>query len=361
MQETEEKATVTKPNGKKWGIFGAIAVIAIALLIGIGNSYSPSGRLRKQLDLGQKYLEEMKYEEAVVAFNNAIEIDPMSVDAYLGLVEVYIRTGDFETALSYAQKGYDLTGDERLKEKIDMIESGNITASNGWVMKRSRYYSGKLICYMTYSYDLQGRKKTAALYNGANQLVGREDYEYNEQGREIVDWGEEYNADGSYVALCKTEREYNAEGREIRHKDYDGSGNLSSYTEYDSEGRMIFNKYYDDSGNLESSSEFKYDSEGRLYKQLDYGGTGRLEQYFENEYDAEGRQIGCKIYGGSGKLQGYNEMDNDTEGRKIAERQYDASGNLVYYTEWEYNAEGQRRAVRSYDASGNLLDETRFE
>ncbi len=52
------------------------------------------------------------------------------MSAYLGLVEVYIRTGDFDTALEYARKGCEMTGDERLKEKIAMIVSGNITASN---------------------------------------------------------------------------------------------------------------------------------------------------------------------------------------------------------------------------------------
>ncbi len=37
---------------------------------------SSAEKLQKQLDLGQKYLEEMNYEEVVVAFEAAIEIDP---------------------------------------------------------------------------------------------------------------------------------------------------------------------------------------------------------------------------------------------------------------------------------------------
>jgi hypothetical protein len=39
-----------------------------------------------------------------------------------------ILVSDFETALEYAKKGYEATGDERLKEKIDMIKSGNTCA-----------------------------------------------------------------------------------------------------------------------------------------------------------------------------------------------------------------------------------------
>lgn len=339
MQETEEKATVTKPNEKKWGIFGAIAVIVIALLIGVGISYSPSGRLRKQLDLGQKYLEEMKYEEAVVAFNNAIEIDPMSVDAYLGLVEVYIRTGDFETALSYAQKGYDLTGDERLKEKIDMIESGNITASNGWVMKKSQYDHGELMWYETYIYDLQGRKKITTLYNGANQLVGTGDWQYDEQGNALVSYGwSSYTPDDPLsVRMAKWEHQY------------------------DAEGRMLSLRRYDLTGVLQVFKEYQYDAEGRLTTEEEYNGNGELLESEENEYDSRGRNIAEKRYNASGDLMFSYEYEYDAEDRTISRKDYDSSGSLVKYEIYEHDAEGRWTGTKEYDASGNLIGEMKME
>ena len=96
-------------------------------------------RLQEQLDLGAKYLEEMDYDQALAAFNTVLEAESENADAYLGIVEIYIRTNKFETGLEYAREGFEVTGDERLKEKIDMIESGDIFASNGWRMKMTGY------------------------------------------------------------------------------------------------------------------------------------------------------------------------------------------------------------------------------
>jgi Tfp pilus assembly protein PilF len=38
----------------------------------------------KQLSLGEKYLSELKYDKAIVAFNKVIEIEPRNMQAYLG-------------------------------------------------------------------------------------------------------------------------------------------------------------------------------------------------------------------------------------------------------------------------------------
>lgn len=75
------------------------------------------------MNLGDKYLSEMDYEEAIVAFNQAIEIDPRSVDAYLGLVDAHLGAGDYESAAAALQQGYDLTGDERLESKLKEVNS----------------------------------------------------------------------------------------------------------------------------------------------------------------------------------------------------------------------------------------------
>lgn len=268
-------------------------------------------------------------------FNNVIEIDPMNADAYLGLVEVYIRTGDFDTALEYAEKGYKLTGDERLKEKIDMIESGNITASNGWTMKRSAYDFGELMWYETYTYDLQGRTKSTTLYNGANHLVGQGDWQYNDQGNTVVSysWENYTKGDPLSVRLAKWEYEYDSENRQIGVKEYEVSGDLVRYIghrqyEYDSEGRYIGEKYYNDSDNLVTYDEYEYNSDGKLIIDKRYNDSGlvRREEY---EYDSEGRQIRRKDYDGSGDLDCYWEYEYDSEGKSIGSKEYDSSGNLI--------------------------------
>lgn len=110
-----------KFGGKKWGIIGAIAVVLIALIIGIGLYNTPANRLARLLDLGNRYLEEQNYEQAIVEFDKAIAIDPMCVEAYLGKAEAYVGLGDLQAAADTLQIGYELTNDERLKAKLDEI------------------------------------------------------------------------------------------------------------------------------------------------------------------------------------------------------------------------------------------------
>lgn len=87
-------------NSKKTKILAGAAVlclIAIGVIVLMLNS--DGRRLNSQLQLGQKYLEEMDYEQAVVAFNEVIAIDPVNVDAYLGLADAYFRLGEYENSL----------------------------------------------------------------------------------------------------------------------------------------------------------------------------------------------------------------------------------------------------------------------
>ena len=117
----EKSGTAWKSNGRKWGIIGGVALILIVLIIGFIIYNSPSKRLSRQLDLGNRYLEEQNYEQAIVEFDKAIAIDPMSVDAYLGKVQAYESMGDEEKAIEVLQTGYEITGDLRLKDYIDKL------------------------------------------------------------------------------------------------------------------------------------------------------------------------------------------------------------------------------------------------
>lgn len=83
---------------------------------------SDSVRVREQLDLGEKYLTELDFDQAIVAYEKAIEIEPMNIEAYLGLADAYIGKDDYESALVVLQKGYDLTGNEEIGNKLDEIK-----------------------------------------------------------------------------------------------------------------------------------------------------------------------------------------------------------------------------------------------
>lgn len=99
------------------------AVVALVMVIAGYAVYKNSDavRVREQLDLGEKYLAELDYDQAIVACEIVIEIEPMNVGAYLGLADAYIGKGDYESAALALQKGYDLTKDEAIKNKLDEV------------------------------------------------------------------------------------------------------------------------------------------------------------------------------------------------------------------------------------------------
>ncbi len=101
----------------------AILAVLIAVVAGILMYLnSDAVQLQRQLDLGQKYLEEQNYEQAIVAFDKAIGIDPMRVDAYLGLAEAYECLGEYGLMAQTLKEGYDRTGDERLSKALLAID-----------------------------------------------------------------------------------------------------------------------------------------------------------------------------------------------------------------------------------------------
>jgi tetratricopeptide (TPR) repeat protein len=114
----------TGRGGRRIGILAAGIVALIAVVAGIcfGIYNTPAKKLARQLDLGQKYLAELDYEQAIVAFNGAIEIDPMCAEAYLGKAEAYEGLGDLEAALETLEEGYERTGENAdIKEQLVQI------------------------------------------------------------------------------------------------------------------------------------------------------------------------------------------------------------------------------------------------
>lgn len=104
----------------------AAAVALIALIVGISIYNTPANRVRRQLDLGNKYLEEENYEQAMLAFEEAIAIDERCMEAYAGGLEAYLGAGDMDGA----QDCYDRTlaaigllDADGIAENIDTIET----------------------------------------------------------------------------------------------------------------------------------------------------------------------------------------------------------------------------------------------
>ena len=75
---------------------------------------------QSQYDLGVRYLSQGNYQEAIIAFRAAIEINPRRADAYIGLAEAYIALGDIDAAIAALQEGLlAIPDNERLQSMLD--------------------------------------------------------------------------------------------------------------------------------------------------------------------------------------------------------------------------------------------------
>ena len=146
-------------------------VLTLVLLLGLCacGAKESAPTWQEQYDLGVRYLEDGDYEEAIIAFTAAIEIDPKRAEAYvgrgdayvlsgdsrgnlraaradyekaieldetlasayLGLADVYIRRDERDKAFGVLQQGYEKTnGSDELAAKMEEIEKDNSAIEN---------------------------------------------------------------------------------------------------------------------------------------------------------------------------------------------------------------------------------------
>ena len=125
---------------------------------GINGQASSKDQLswQEQYDLGVRYLENGDYEEAIIAFTAAIEIDPKRAVAYVGRGDVYMLSGDSRGNLRAARTDYEkaieldetLAGaylgladvyirQEKLEKAADILRQGiDLVEDNGKLLEK---------------------------------------------------------------------------------------------------------------------------------------------------------------------------------------------------------------------------------
>lgn len=74
----------------------AAVLLAVMLLTACASGASKAA---DKIELGQKYLTELNYTEAVASFTEAIRLDPDNIQAYMGRAEAYLALDEYEKAL----------------------------------------------------------------------------------------------------------------------------------------------------------------------------------------------------------------------------------------------------------------------
>lgn len=74
-----------------------LMLVVFAVLTACGSKVATAA---DKIELGQKYLTELNYTEAVASFTEAIKLDPDNIQAYMGRAEAYMALGEYDKALA---------------------------------------------------------------------------------------------------------------------------------------------------------------------------------------------------------------------------------------------------------------------
>ena len=91
----------TQPQKRKINPLAIIAIILILLALGmLFLIFAPGPRMKWALTMGEKYLTDCEYTQAVTMFSRAIRVDDRSEPAYWGRAQAYVQLGDSAAATS---------------------------------------------------------------------------------------------------------------------------------------------------------------------------------------------------------------------------------------------------------------------
>lgn len=155
---------------------------------------APDRAMKKQIDLGQKYLEDLDYDMAIATYMDAIDIDPQKADGYLGLSGVYEELKDYESAVAVLEEGLEnVKGKketEALEERLSDVEH---------TLKKA---SRTQICGTVIIADADMDYSNDKPLSGAKVTLERE-FQYEDTGKE-----EKTNGDGYFAVEDVTPGEY---------------------------------------------------------------------------------------------------------------------------------------------------------
>ena len=368
-------------------------LLTLALVLGLA-ACAKAPAWQEQYDLGVKYLSEGNYEEAIIAFTAAIEIDPTQAplysgrgrayvrsgetaenlaaaladfeaaleldetlaEAWLGLADVYIRQGDYDKALEVLKEGLEKTGnDPAIADKIAEIEGGTITDSSGRMRRESSHDGdGNLIWYRIYGYP-EGKSYEVTSYDAAGNQTGYAYSASDGSGNQTAMVSKTVN-NGKVSQILQ---EFDGSGNCVKSTHYTEAGEISQYTVFthDAAGNCTRMETFGPDGALRNYDVLEYNAAGKCAKRMYFGADGSLTHYQEDEWDEQGRNTESRYYDSDGTLHDYSVTEYNEYGRS-ASYYYNGDGTLNSKTVYVYNEQGKQIGEERYDGAGSLTQST---
>ena len=341
------------------------------MLSGCGKSVEQ--QITEQLQLGQKYLSEQNYEEAAIAFQKVIDLDPKQIGGYKGLIDVYTQQGKYEMAVSVFRESntlFENSADDNLETLQDFLME-KLKESAVKLMDSGEFEQAESLYRLMLELD---ENLPEAILGIVDSLLSQGEFE---QAESILGEALEKNPEDEMLKEKKEQfdegeiKDY--KGRVLKSTWYKPDGSLSSYTtyEYDENNNQSKVTYYNGDGSVDSEEYTYYGEDGKREKEERYAAEGYLMSegsYIEEgvwritSYNADGTidfieewtSDTCRTYDSEGNLTFYDEREYDEAGRIIKRSSFTADGELTGYWVSEYDEQGNRISYIQYNADGTV-------
>lgn len=138
-------------------------LLALVLLVNVAACSEAQPTWQEQYDLGVRYLSEGNYEEAILSFNAAIEIDPKIADAYFKLSETYMAMENSAQSAESMLRGWKNCREEdrpRFLEALTQLgyeidENGNLKEIVSDQILEEILQTAENVLYPHHTYALQ--------------------------------------------------------------------------------------------------------------------------------------------------------------------------------------------------------------
>ncbi len=327
-----------------------IADIVIATVLILWFSNSNVRNYARHMESAQRYMDELQYEQAIAEYKAAIEIEPNNEEAYQALAGLYVRTGDYESAIAILNQGIEQTASEELAEYIEEVqvayEELQVLAEASVQEEKTEINDARIQEEQpNETYEEQGSPVEAS--------VQEEEAEQEEAEREEVDPEQEVPQEDIQDSQETTERNgareetvYLSDGDYVI-DEYDSYGNLVKETYYYSDGTIAWSRVgeYDVYGNFFDVwyyyfwGIFDY---GEIYDA--YGNFIARFSYEDDRYHV--REYGYVVIGNTGCE--YVVKDSVYYANRSLDciYEYDENGELAKFT--KYNPDGTISYVEEY-------------
>lgn len=290
------------------------------------------------------------YTEALTKIEEVKLADSQNEVAYLYEADIYLKQNDYLSAISALDKGIEVIGSEKLKNRRSYICSNTVLVETTSEDGASGFYN---------TYDENGNIIHEELYDSEREPSGWNEYIYNMSGCVIsCDF---YNRKGDLEKRC--EYTYDSSDKLTIVEDYNSKHVKQGWHEYkyDSLGKNTEVIDYTKSNKVGWKTTSEYDSFGRLVRNTGYDSKNRAKSWVDTMYDEKGNVVRMTRYDGNGKIVEWNETIYDENGKPIEFFNYNKKNKVVDSTKYFYNEYGIKTKEVFYNADGEETGYTEFD